>query len=125
MLRQALPCNVARWLTEKEYRRFSRRLAESEWLQWFCQVDRIDVVRVPSKSTLERYDKLLPEPEVREGVHRLNRLAVEGKVGLEKGLELEACFSDATCVKAAIHFPFETALRRRAGTTASGDSSSA
>jgi hypothetical protein len=112
ILRQALRCNVARWLTEREYRRFSRRLAESGLLQWFCQVDRIDAVRVPSKSTLERYDKLMPESEVRQVVNRLNRLAVEGKVGLEEKLELEAYFSDATCVKAAIHFPVDWVLLR-------------
>lgn len=112
MLRQALRCNVARWLTEKEYRRFSRRLADSELLQWFCEVDRIEAIRVPSKSTLERYDKLMPEPQVRELVQRLNRLAMEGKVGLEEGLELEAYFSDTTCVKAAIHFPVDWVLLR-------------
>jgi hypothetical protein len=112
MLRQALRCDVARWLREKEYRRFSRRLAESGLLQWFCPVDRIDAVRVPSKSTLERYDKLMPELEVRELVNRLNRGAVEGKVGLEKRLDLEAYFSDATCVKAAIHFPVDWVLLR-------------
>jgi hypothetical protein len=112
MLRQALRCNVARWLTEKEYRRFSRRLADSELLQWFCEVDRIEAIRVPSKSALERYDKLMPEPEVRELVNRLNRLAVEGKVGLEERLGLEAYFSDATCVKAAIHFPVDWVLLR-------------
>jgi hypothetical protein len=112
MLRQVLRCNVARWLTEKEYRRFSRRLAESELLQWFCQVDRIEAIRVPSKSTLERYDKLMPEPEVRNLVNRLNRLAVKGQVGLEQRLDLEAYFSDATCVKAAIHFPVDWVLLR-------------
>jgi hypothetical protein len=111
-LRQALRCNVARWLTQKEYRRFSRQLAESGLLQWFCQVDRLEVVRVPSKSTLERYDKWLPESEVRELVNRLNRWAMKGPVGLEKGLKLEAYFSDATCVKAAIHFPVDWVLLR-------------
>jgi len=112
LLRQALRCNVARWLTEKEYRRFSRHLAESALLQWFCQMERIDAIRVPSKSTLERYDKLMPEPEVREVVNRLNQLAVGGRVGLDEGLELEAYFSDATCVKAAIHFPVDWVLLR-------------
>jgi hypothetical protein len=112
MCRQALRCNVARQLTEKEYRRFTRRLAESVLLQWFCGFDRIEAVRVPSKSTLERYDKLAPENEVRELVNRLNRLAVSGQVGLEAELDLEAYFSDATCVKAAIHFPVDWVLLR-------------
>jgi len=112
MLREALRCNLARWLTEKEYRRFSRRLAESVLLQWFCQIERIDAIQVPSKSTLERYDKLVPEREVRELINRLNQLAVGGQVGLEDRLGLEAYFSDATCVKAAIHFPVDWVLLR-------------
>ncbi|MBU4247129.1 MAG: hypothetical protein KKD14_02035, partial [Verrucomicrobia bacterium] len=65
MYRQALRCNVARQLTEKEYRRFSRRLADSPLLQWFCEIERVDAIRVPSKSTLDRYDKLAPEKDVR------------------------------------------------------------
>lgn len=110
--RQALRCNVARQLTEKEYRRFTRRLAESALLQWFCGIDRIDKVRVPTKSTLERYDKLAPECEVRELVNRLNQLTISGQMGLEQELELDAYFSDATCVKAAIHFPVDWVLLR-------------
>jgi hypothetical protein len=110
--RQALRCNIARLLTEKEYRRFTRRLAESALLQRFCGIERLDVIRVPSKSTLDRYDKMAPEGEVRALVNRLNRQAVDGAVGLEEPLDLEAYFSDATCVKAAIHFPVDWVLLR-------------
>ena len=110
--RQALRCNLARLFTEKEYRRFTRRLAESPLLQWFCGIQRLELTRVPSKSTLERYDKQAPEPDVRELVNRLNRLAVNGEVGGEKSLDLEAYFSDASCVKANIHFPVDWVLLR-------------
>jgi len=112
MFRQALRCNVARLLTEKEYRRFSRRLAESALLQKFCGIDRLDGVRVPSKSTLDRYDKLFPERDVRELVNELNRQAVEGSVGVERAVSLEASLSDSTCVKASIHFPTDWVLLR-------------
>jgi hypothetical protein len=61
---------------------------------------------------LDRYDKLAPEAEVRALVNRLNRQAVDGAVGLEEPLDLEAYFSDATCVKAAIHFPVDWVLLR-------------
>jgi len=110
--RQALRCNLARFWTEKEYRRFTRRLADGPLLQWFCRIERLDCIKVPSKSTLERYDKLAPEEEVRALVNHLNRLAVSGHVGLEAGLDLEAYFSDATCVKAAVHFPVDWVLLR-------------
>ena len=112
MFRQALRCNLARWLTEKEYRAFSRRLADSFLLQWFCQLERLDTIKVPSKSTLERYDKLVPECALRELINRLNQLAVGGQVGLEEKLGLAAYFADATCVKAAIHFPVDWVLLR-------------
>ena len=72
MCRQALRCNLARQWVGKEFRTFSLRLAESSPLQWFCQVARLEQVRVPSKSTLERYDKLLPEAEVRALADQLN-----------------------------------------------------
>jgi hypothetical protein len=112
MYRRALRCNVARLLTEKAYRPFTCWMAHSSVLQWFCGIERVEVIRVPSKSTLERYDKLALEPEVRDLVNRLNGMAVNGQVGLEDRLDLEAYFSDATCVKAAIHFPVDWMLLR-------------
>jgi hypothetical protein len=118
--RQALRCNIARQLTEKEYRRFTRRLADSPVLQWFCRVDRLEVVRVPSKSALERYDKLAPEAEVRALVDELTRQAAGLKdgsrhpLGLEEALGLEVYWADTTCVKANIHFPTDWVLMRDA-----------
>jgi hypothetical protein len=112
--RQALRCNIARQLTEKEYRKFSRRLAEGVLLQWFCLIDRMDKVKVPSKSTLERYDKLLPEPEMRALIDMLNYQAVEESERLElaEALKLDVYLSDTTCVKANIHFPTDWVLLR-------------
>lgn len=110
--RVALRCNLARLLTVKEFRTFSLRLADSTLLQWFCGVERFEAIRVPSKSVLERYDKLVPEEDVRALVNGLNQWALNGQVGLETGLDLEAYFSDATCVKAAIHFPVDWVLLR-------------
>jgi IS5 family transposase len=113
-LRQALRCNVARQLTEKEYRKFTRRLAEGALLQWFCRIDRLEVIRVPGKSTLERYEKLVPESGIRELVDGLNRQAVEEAegLGLAEDLGLEVYLSDTTCVKANIHFPTDWVLLR-------------
>jgi hypothetical protein len=111
-LRQALRCNLARYWTERPYRRFSRRLAESVLWQGFCRIDRLELVRVPSKSALDRYAKWFPEGEVRELANRLNRLAVDGQVGLTGGIDLETSLSDSTCVKAMIHFPADWVLLR-------------
>ena len=114
MLRRALRCNLARWFTEKEYRVFSTRLADSRLLQWFCGIDRIEKIEVPSKSTLERYDKLATAEEMREIIDELNRFSMdpENYLNLQEKLNLEAYFSDTTCVKANIHFPVDWVLLR-------------
>jgi len=117
MCRKALRCNIARQLTEKEYRAFSRRLAESALLQKFCMVDRLEVIRVPTKSTLERYDKLASEKDVRALVNQLSGLVMTKEsesIGLENCLDIDSYFSDTTCVKANIHFPVDWVLLRDA-----------
>ena len=52
---QALRWNVARTLTGESFRDFGCRLSESMLLQSFCKLDRIDTVRIPGKSALQRY----------------------------------------------------------------------
>ena len=114
----ALRCNVARALMGGSYREFSRRLADSPLLQWFCGLSRLDVVRVPSKSALERYGKLVPEQAVREVVNHLNQAAADGQVlGLAQSLSLESLLLDTTCVPANIHFPVDWVLLRDAART--------
>ena len=65
-VRLALRVTIARKLTQQSYRPFSVRLAESQLLQHFCLIDRIDKIQIPSKSTLERYEKMFPEKIIRE-----------------------------------------------------------
>ena len=116
----ALRCNIARELTGDSTRGFSKRLADSPLLQWFCRIDRIDVIRVPGKSTLDRYEKLVPEEVVRQIVDILNATGAatiedeQQALGLKKALDVEACFMDTTCVKANIHFPVDWVLLRDA-----------
>lgn len=112
--RRALRCNVARILLEESFRGFSRRLADSPLLQWFCGVDRMDVVRVPSKSELQRCAEWLPESVVRELVGRLLQSAAQSPVplGLAEPLDLDQYFLDTTCVKANIHYPVDWVLLR-------------
>src|SRR5256885_8735413 len=68
---QVLRCNVARTLTGESLRDFGCRLAESELLQWFCKLGRLDVVRIPGKTALQRYSQWLPEAEMRKLIDRL------------------------------------------------------
>jgi hypothetical protein len=120
---QALRCNIVRELTGESVRGLSIRLADSDLLQWFCRIDRVDVVRVPSKSTLDRYEKLVPEPVVRKLIDQLNGEVAthgedgQGELGLEAPLDIDAVFLDTSCVKANIHFPVDWVLLRDATRT--------
>jgi hypothetical protein len=120
---QALRCNVARTLTGESFRDFGCRLSESMLLQWFCRLDRIDTVRIPGKSALQRYSQWLPEEEMRKVIDTLLGTASgvdEGNVQsleLIEALNLEAYFLDTTCVKLHIHFPVDWVLLRDAART--------
>ena len=97
---QALRCNIARQLTEREYRKFARRLAESAVLQKFCRVEQLAGVSIPSKSTMERFDKLASEGEIRDLVNvLLGKVAGEthGELGLEAEVGIEVLLVD-TCL---------------------------
>src|SRR6266852_101124 len=117
---QVLRCNVARTLTGESFRDFGCRLAESTLLQWFCKLDRIDMVRIPGKSALQRYSQWLPEEEMRKVIDTLLGAASAGEPGgaqtlkLTEALSLEAYFLDTTCVKLHIHFPVVWVLLRDA-----------
>jgi len=116
---QALRCTIIRHLTGNSFRTFSCRLADSPLLQYFCMVDRIDAVKVPSKSTLERYEKMLPETVVRKVINRLIGVA-SAKPGKEENQDLQLenpiCmddyYLDTTCLKANIHHPVDWLLLR-------------
>ncbi len=120
---RAMRCNVVRDLTSESARGLSIRLAQSDLLQWFCRIDRVDVVRVPTKSTLDRYEKLVPETEVRKVVDGFSGVAAstgadgQPELGLEEPLDIETLFLDTCCVKANIHFPVDWVLLRDATRT--------
>jgi hypothetical protein len=116
---RALRCNLARTLLAEDYRGFAARLADSPLLQHFCLVSRIDVVTVPSKSTLQRYALWWPETEVRALVYQLLNLGslAPDKLHLPEALDLESAFLDTTCLCANIHYPVDWVLLRDATRT--------
>jgi hypothetical protein len=117
--RQALRCNLVRSLLQEEYRPFSVHLAESPLLQWFCQIDRLGVIRVPSKSALQRYTDWAPKEEIRTVIDQLLQLAAAtpGQLNLPDPIELDTVFFDATCLETNIHFPVDWVLLRDATRT--------
>jgi hypothetical protein len=99
---RALRCNIARTLIGEDYRGFAARLADSPLLQHFCLVSRIDVVKVPGKSTLQRYDLWWPEAEVRPLICQLLSLGATApaQLHLPEASDLESAFLDTTCLSA-------------------------
>jgi hypothetical protein len=117
--RRALRCNIARRLLREDFRGFAARLADSPLLQYFCGVSQVDGVRVPSKSTLERYDKWWPQTQVRQAVHQLLNLGADHpeRLQLSQPIDLESAFLDTTCLAANIHYPVDWVLLRDATRT--------
>ena len=118
---QVLRCNVAQTMLGEGFRGFACRLAESPFLQWFCKLDRLDEVRIPGKSALQRYSQWLPEVDMREVIDTLLMAAAKSpdkggkqQLNLADELELESYFLDTTCVKLNIHFPVDWVLLRDA-----------
>lgn len=114
--RRALRCTILRTLLQEDYRGFSCQVAGNPLYQWFCFLDAIDEVRVPSKSELQRFAHWLPAGQMRQVIDGLLRGAVERpeQLQLEEALDLEEYFLDSTCLKANIHFPTDWVLLRDA-----------
>ena len=112
--RRALRCTILRTLLQEDYRGFSCQLAGNPLYQWFCLVDALDQVRVPSKSELQRLAHWLPAESMRAVMDGLLKGAVAQprKLGLKEALDVEEYFLDSTCLKANIHFPTDWVLLR-------------
>ena len=81
--RRALRCTILRTLLQEDYRGFSCQLAGNPLYQWFCGVDALDAVRVPSKSELQRFAHWLPAEAMREVLNGLLRQAIHQPRKLE------------------------------------------
>lgn len=111
-------------LTGLSFRRLAERLADSPLLQKFCLLSRIDKIKVPSKSQLERYEKMFTVELLNEVMDRLNQLAStshptkkNNPLKLDHEISLKEVYVDATCVEANIHYPVDWVLLRDATRT--------
>jgi hypothetical protein len=116
---RALRCNIARILLKEDFRGFAARLADSPVLQFFCAISEVDCVRVPSNSTVQRYDQWWSEAEVRQLIYRCLNLGAQSpaQLDLDAPLDLESAFLDTTCLVANIHYPVDWVLLRDATRT--------
>src|SRR5574341_983808 len=92
--RRALRSTILRTLLQEDYRGFSCQLAGNPLYQWFCRIDALDQVRVPSKSELQRFAHWLPAAQMRGILDGLLGTAAEHprKMALKEPLDLETCF---------------------------------
>src|SRR6266496_5281362 len=112
--KRALRCTILRTLLQEDYRGFSCALAGNPLYQWFCLVDGLEAVRVPSKSELQRFAHWLEDQEMRRVIDGLSLSALKRsrKLELKEPLDLESYFLDTSCLKANIHFPLDWVLLR-------------
>ncbi len=117
--RRALRCNLARLLLAEDFRGFAARLADSPLLQYFCGISEVLCITVPSKSTLERYDKWWPQTDLGQALRELLGVAAATpeKLRLPEAVDLESAFLDTTCLSANIHYPVDWVLLRDATRT--------
>jgi hypothetical protein len=117
--RRALRCTILRTLLQEDYRGFSCALAGSPLYQWFCLVDALDEVRVPSKSELQRFAHWLEAAQMRQMMERLLLAGMDpaGPLDLKEPVNLEEYFVDTTALKANVHFPVDWVLLRDATRT--------
>src|SRR6266436_5525243 len=117
--RRALRSNIARTYLQEGYRDFAAHLADSPLLQRFCLVDQIDIIKVPAKSSLQRYAHWVDQKTLQETMAEILRQAHQQpeKLQLEQAVDLEACFLDTTCLRANIHYPVDWVLLRDATRT--------
>jgi IS5 family transposase len=117
----ALRTMVLKALLGEDFRGLSRRLAEAPLLRAFCGIEVLGPVRVPSKSSLQRYATWLPHEKMRMVTDVLTRAAgsdaSDGALGLADEIELALVWMDSTCLEANIHFPVDWVLLRDAART--------
>src|SRR5881296_3756876 len=92
--RRALRCNILRTYLQEDFRGFAARLADSPLFQHFCGLAEIDKVRIPAKSTLQRYSEWTDEATLEQLNHKLLRQGAghPKELALAKPVDLEACF---------------------------------
>ena len=117
--RRALRCTVLLSLLKLSYREMSVRLAECALYQWFCALDRMGEIRVPSKSEIARFFQMVDSQTLKELNHAVITMAAcpglggaEQALNLKNEIELKTVWMDSTALKTNIHYPVDWVLLR-------------
>lgn len=97
-------------------------LASNYLFQRFCDLIRLDSIRIPSATRLETYEKLVSADVLKRLTSHLNRVAGGLASGgddlfLKRPLTLGVEYVDATALKARVHYPIDWLLLRDATRT--------
>jgi Transposase DDE domain len=117
----SLRCNIARMLTQKDFRELAVQLADSYLLRRFCRLDGPHAPKKsPSKTTLQRMAAETDAATISALVQEMLNSAssTEGPVcqefGLIEPIRLDVLLMDSTCLELNIHFPTDWVLLRDA-----------
>ena len=122
--RRGLRCVILQSLLALAYRKMSVRLAECALFRWFCALDRMDEIKVPSKSEVHRFTQMVDAQTLKELNQSVIALAARPAteagqlaLGLKNEIELKTIWMDSTALKANIHYPTDWVLLRDATRT--------
>ena len=121
--RLTLRGNIARIILRKSHREFCTRLADSNLLQWFLLIDKIDGIKAYAKSTSDRFAKFVSEDVIKAVMNKLMQQLSSKDNNLTETLQLKEniCFDDvyidSFCLKTNIHYPVDWVLLRDATRT--------
>ena len=118
-------CNLLRRLQDMDYRAFSVLASDSQAIQWFINRGQIEGFigelsgKGLSKSSLERYDKIVSAQDIERVVHEVcAKVSSPGWAGEMPGwdhpLSIRDIWVDCTCLETNIHFPVDWVLLRDA-----------
>lgn len=115
--RSALRYSILLALTGYSFRKLAMRVPDSTLFQWFTGSAQVDKAYSVSKSTMERFEKMIPSEDLTKLIHDLNNAVVNEKAASEllhreTALRMDQVFADTTCVKTNIHFPVDWVLLR-------------
>jgi IS5 family transposase len=84
-----------------------------------CPIDSMGIVKVPSKSQLQRYETFVGENIIAEIIYSLLKSANQNYIGLSlsEPIDISNLYIDLTCIKANIHYPVDWVLLRDATIT--------
>lgn len=114
--RVALRVNVLVKMMGLTARGMSQQLAMSPLLRVFCGVEMIGEVKVPSKSTVDRYGKWFDEGLLRVAFEKLVAASSRGQGVLGDGevLDTSVLVVDSTCLESEVHYPVDWVLLKDA-----------